>query len=115
MNGLAAAREALEGKRRRGRSARIKVGRAELARERSDHPPRPPIERMRQSVPGFARVLKGAPLCPTREAEQHDGSRRRLAGRCADLTGLRMKGTAHRETARGAAPTQLIEFEHAEA
>jgi len=70
---------------------------------------------MRQSVPRFARFLEGAPLCPSREAEQDDGSRLRLAGRHVELTGLRVKSTAHRETARGAAPTQLIEFEHAQA
>jgi len=115
MNGLAAACEALEGKRRCGRSARIEVRGAKLARERSDHPPRPPIERMRQSVPRFTRVLKDAPLRAAREAEQHDGTRIRLAGRHAELAGHRVKGTTHRETARGAAPTQLIEFEHGKA
>jgi hypothetical protein len=115
MNGLAAACEALEGERRCGRSARIEVGRAELARERSNHPPRPPIERMRQSVPRFARVLKSAPLKPACEPEQYDGSRTRPAERGVELTGLGVKSTAHRETTRGAAPTQLIEFEHSQA
>jgi len=115
MNGLAAAREALKRKRRRGRPARIKIGRAELARERSDHPPRPPVERVRQSVARFPRALEGAPLRSAREAEQYDGSRRRLAARCAELAGLRVEGAAHREAARDAAPAQLIEFEHSEA
>ena len=115
MHGLAASRQALEGKRRCGRSARIKIGRAELAREPSDHPLRPSIERMRLSISRFIRILKDTPLSAAREAEQHDGSRLPRPGHCAELTGLRVKGAAHRETEHGGAPTQLIEVEHGEA
>jgi hypothetical protein len=115
MHGLAAAREALEGQRRCGRSARIEVGRVELARKRSDHTPRPAIERMGLAVACFFGILKYAPLRPAREPEQHDGSRIRGAGCRLEFTRLRMKGTAHRETARGAAPTELIEYEQGEA
>jgi hypothetical protein len=115
MNRLAAPCEALEGKRRCGRSARIKVGRAELARERADHPLRPSIERVRQSIPRFFRILKGAPLVAPCEAEQYDGPRIRHAGYCAELAGLRVKGTAHREADQDGAQIQLIEVEHGQA
>ena len=70
---------------------------------------------MRQSVLRFCGILKGAQLVAAGEAEQYHGSRFRHAGYCAELTGLGVKRTAHRETARGAAPTELIEVEHAEA
>jgi hypothetical protein len=53
---------------------------------------------MRQSVPRFSRILKYAPLMAPGETEQHDGSRQRHPGYWADLTGLRVKGTAHCET-----------------
>ena len=115
MHGLAAPCEALEGKRRRGRSAWIKIGRAEFTRERSDHPLRPSIERMRLSVPCFGRVLEGAPLITPGEAEQYDSSRYRRAGCFAEFTRPRMKGAAHRETAQDSAPRQLIEIEHGKA
>jgi hypothetical protein len=115
MHRLAAPCEALEGQRRCGRPARIKVGRAELAREPSDHPLRPSIEGMRLSIPSFPRILKDAPLIAAGEAEQYDGSRFRGAGDRAELTGLRVKGAAHRETEHSGAPTQLIDVEHGEA
>ena len=115
IHGLAAPCEALEGQRRCGRSARIKIGRPELARERSDHPLRPSIERMRLSIPRFPRILKDTPLSAAGEAEQYDGARFRGAGDRAELTGLRVKGAAHRETEHGGAPTQLIEVEHGKA
>jgi hypothetical protein len=115
MHRLAAACEALEGQRRCGRSARIKVGRVELAREPSDHTPRPTVERMGLPVACFFGILKNAPLRPAREPEQHDGCRIRGAGHRLEFTRLRMKGTAYRETAHGAAPTELIEYEQGEA
>ena len=111
MHRLAAPCEALEGQRRCGRSARIKVRRPEFACERSDDPLRPAIERMRLSIPRFTRILKDTPLIAAGEAEQHDGSRLPRS----ELTGLRVKGAAHRETEHSGAPTQLIEVEHGEA
>jgi hypothetical protein len=60
---------------------------------------------MRQSILRFAGILKGAPLVAPCEPEQYDGSRFRHTGYCAELTGLRMKGAAHRETDHGGAPT----------
>jgi|HubBroStandDraft_3_1064219.scaffolds.fasta_scaffold137506_2 hypothetical protein len=115
MHRLAAPCEALKGQRRCGRPARIKIGRAELARERSDHPLRPSIERMRLSIPRFPRILKDTPLSAAGEAEQHNGSRLPRPAHCAELTGLRVKGAAHRETEHGGAATQLIEVEHGQA
>jgi hypothetical protein len=112
MNRLAAPCQALEREWRWGRSARIKGGGAELARERTDRPLRPAIEGMRQSIPRFSRVLKRAPLIAPREAEQYHGSRFHHTGNCAELTRLRVKRAAHRETDQGGAPRQLIEVEH---
>jgi hypothetical protein len=54
-------------------------------------------------------------LITPREAEQYHGSRLRGAECSAELTGLRVKGAAHRETDRGGAPTQLIDVEHGQA
>ena len=112
MHRFAAPCQALEGKRRGGRSARIKIGRAELARERSDHPLRPSIEGMGLSVARFFRALKDTPLILAGEAEQYDGSWLRHPGCCAELARRGVKGAAHRETDRGGAPTQLIEVQH---
>jgi len=70
---------------------------------------------MRQSIPRFARTLKDSPLIAPGEAEQYDGSRLRDPGSRAELAGFWVKGTAHRETGLGGAPTQLIEVEHGQA
>src|SRR5580692_8166572 len=106
MHRLAAPRQSLEGKRRRRRSARIKVGRAELARESPDHTPRPSIEGMGPSIARLVRILKDAPLIAAGEAEEYDGSRFLQCGHCAELTRSGVKGAAHRETHQGSAPTQ---------
>lgn len=103
MYRLTAKCQSLKRQRSRGSSARVDVERIELPGERSDHPARPAIERMRQAVPSLGGVCEAVPLQAAGESQKNDGSERRE--RVVELAGIRKKRAAHREAAVGRTPT----------
>ena len=113
MHRLATACQPLKRQRSRGNSARIHIDGLEFARERSDHPARPAVERMRQPVPGLGRTGEGIPLQAAGESQKNDGSERREYA--VELVRIREKGAAHREPGIGRTPTKLIEERHGQA
>lgn len=115
MHRLTAQCETLEWKRRCRRSARIKVDRSKLARERPDQATRPPIERVRLSIVRLGRALEGAPLDTAGEAKQYQRAALQRGKVRAELAGFRMECAADRETARDGAPAELIVGGHGQA
>jgi hypothetical protein len=97
MNRLAAQCQALKGQGWRRGAARIESRSTQLARERIDHPPRPPIEWIGPLIPCLAGILKYAPLSSAREAEQNERARY-PPRKCVQLVRPGMKGATYRKT-----------------
>lgn len=70
MYGLAAGGEPLE--RQLGRAVWINIQRTEFARQCTDDPARPAVQRVRQSVAGLQRASIDRPLHASRETQQDD-------------------------------------------
>jgi hypothetical protein len=95
MHRLAAHRELL--KRNDRPITRIEVSRIDLARQRTDHAPRPPIQRMWQRVTGLRGCCKNWPLQIGGEPEKHERSLVRWRRQRFELSGRWVEATPNGE------------------